>query len=227
MTIHNTLCASVIPFRGLKGERSVFRFAFIFVQILISILPYFCQKKNMDSHPIYTQHYVSSFGELILGSFENQLCLCDWRYRKQRANIDKRLQDGLKADFVDETSDVLEATKFQLGEYFKGVQKVFQLPIVLVGTDFQKSVWNELLKIPFGETRTYLQLSKQLNNEKAIRAVASVNGANALSIIVPCHRIIGSDGNMVGYAGGLQAKKKLLQLENKDRNSQLELFMQV
>jgi methylated-DNA-[protein]-cysteine S-methyltransferase len=84
---------------------------------------------------------------------------------------------------------------------------------LLVGTDFQKTVWEELLKIPFGKTLTYLQLSNRLQNPKAIRAVATANGANALSIFVPCHRIIGSQGELVGYAGGLPAKQKLLDLE--------------
>ena len=93
-----------------------------------------------------------------------------------------------------------------------------------MGTDFQKEVWTELIKIPYGESRTYLELSKQLGNELAIRAVASANGANAISIIVPCHRIIGSDGKLIGYAGGLSAKKKLLELEGALKTNQLSLF---
>jgi len=83
----------------------------------------------------------------------------------------------------------------------------------MVGSPFQKSVWEELLKIPYGSTETYLGISNKLNNPKAIRAVASANGANAISVIVPCHRIIGSDGNLVGYAGGIDVKSKLLTLE--------------
>ncbi|MGB2272160.1 MAG: methylated-DNA--[protein]-cysteine S-methyltransferase, partial [Pseudomonadales bacterium] len=82
------------------------------------------------------------------------------------------------------------------------------------GTDFQKNVWQALIDVPFGNTSTYLKLAETINNKTAIRAVANANGANALSIIIPCHRIIGSNGKMVGYAGGLQAKQKLLSLEN-------------
>ena len=99
------------------------------------------------------------------------------------------------------------------------------MPIRTIGNDFQKRVWKALQQIPFGETRSYLQLSESLGNPKAIRAVASPNGANALSILIPCHRIIGSNGELTGYAGGLNAKKKLLELENPNlKNSQLDLF---
>ncbi|MCF8381230.1 MAG: methylated-DNA--[protein]-cysteine S-methyltransferase [Bacteroidales bacterium] len=86
----------------------------------------------------------------------------------------------------------------------------FTIPLLPAGSDFQKKVWNALLQIPYGTTETYLELSKRLSNEKAIRAVASSNGANAIAIIIPCHRIIGSDGKLVGYAGGLEAKRNYL-----------------
>ena len=98
------------------------------------------------------------------------------------------------------------------------------MPIHLIGTEFQKSVWKQLQEIPYGETRSYLKLSQELGNEKAIRAVASANGANGISIIIPCHRIIGSNKELVGYAGGLPGKKKLLELENPNFNTQLTLF---
>ncbi len=83
----------------------------------------------------------------------------------------------------------------------------------MVGTDFQKSVWNALIKVPYGTTSTYLQLAKDINNEKAVRAVANANGANSIGLIIPCHRIIGSDGELVGYGGGLSIKKRLLSIE--------------
>jgi methylated-DNA-[protein]-cysteine S-methyltransferase len=102
----------------------------------------------------------------------------------------------------------------QLKAYFSGTRKIFNIPLLMVGTEFQKSVWEGLIKIPYGTTTSYLELSKNIGNEKAVRAVASANGANAISILIPCHRIIGSDGSLVGYAGGLPAKKKLLTLEN-------------
>lgn len=163
---------------------------------------------------IHFQYYPSPFGELILGSFEDKLCLCDWRYRKGRRAIDSRLQNGLKALMIEKNSALLTKTKEQLNEYFNGKRQTFDIPVLTVGTDFQKSVWQALIGVPFGNTSTYLKLAETINNKTAIRAVANANGANALSIIIPCHRIIGSNGKMVGYAGGLPAKQKLLSLEN-------------
>jgi len=114
---------------------------------------------------------------------------------------------------VEAGSTIIERCKDQLWEYFNGGRKVFDLPILLVGSDFQRKVWDTLLEIPYGKTMSYASLSKKLGDERAIRAVARANGENALSIIVPCHRILGSDGSLTGYAGGLRVKKKLLQLE--------------
>ncbi|MBM3167661.1 MAG: methylated-DNA--[protein]-cysteine S-methyltransferase [Bacteroidetes bacterium] len=107
---------------------------------------------------------------------------------------------------------LLEAKK-QLEEYFLGQRKVFNLPIGLWGTDFQRKVWLAVGKIPFGQTITYAKLAEQLGNPAAIRAVGTAIGANPLLIILPCHRIIGSNGSLTGYAGGLEKKKALLQLE--------------
>ncbi|MBF4983464.1 methylated-DNA--[protein]-cysteine S-methyltransferase [Nonlabens mediterrranea] len=112
----------------------------------------------------------------------------------------------------------------QLEEYFTKKRKHFNIPLLFTGTDFQKEVWNELLNIPYGQTISYLTLSRKLQKEKAIRAVASANGANAISILVPCHRVIATDGKLTGYAGGLTAKKKLLQLEGALNRGQLDLF---
>ena len=109
---------------------------------------------------------------------------------------------------------MIDATIVQLKEYFDGKRKTFDIPLLTIGTDFQKSVWDGLIKIPYGTKASYLELSKNIGNEKAVRAVASANGANAIGILIPCHRIIGSNGDLVGYAGGLPAKKKLLELES-------------
>jgi O-6-methylguanine DNA methyltransferase len=103
----------------------------------------------------------------------------------------------------------------QIEEYFKGERTVFSLPLDLVGTDFQKKVWTELLKIPFGKAISYKVLSEQMGIPKAIRAIAAANGANPLPIVVPCHRVIGSGGKLVGYSGGLWRKQLLLELENR------------
>lgn len=108
----------------------------------------------------------------------------------------------------------LEDCVFQLNEYYEGSRTQFDLKLNPQGTDFQKQVWKQLEQIPFGKTISYLELSKQLGDVKAIRAVANVNGKNPLWIIVPCHRVIGSDGSLTGYAGGLHRKQWLLEHEN-------------
>ena len=174
---------------------------------------------------IHIQFLKTSFGELLIGSFEERVCICDWRYRKNRSIIDKRIQEGLNAKYVEEETKIICFAIQQLTEYFRTERKVFDIPLQLVGTTFQQIVWNELLKIPYGKTETYLKLSRKIKNEKAVRAVASANGANAISIIVPCHRVIGSRGELTGYAGGLTAKRKLLQLESNFQTlEQLKLF---
>ena len=163
---------------------------------------------------IAIQYYQTPLGELIIGAFKDRLCLCDWRYRRMRSSVDKRIQAGLNATFVEEDNAVLDQTRRQLEEYFNAKRREFDLPLQLVGTEFQQKVWHALMAIPYGNTATYLQLTEKLGPREAIRAVANANGANAISIIVPCHRIVGSNGELVGYAGGLNAKKHLLLLEN-------------
>ncbi|OLQ93249.1 cysteine methyltransferase [Vibrio panuliri] len=107
-------------------------------------------------------------------------------------------------------------TKVQLDEYFSGIRNQFDLPLAAQGTPFQNQVWQALTTIPFGETWSYQQLADAINNPKAVRAVGLANGKNPISIIVPCHRVIGKSGKLTGYAGGVERKAALLQLENVD-----------
>ena len=116
---------------------------------------------------------------------------------------------------------VLKDAVEQLQEYFEGNRTVFELQLNPSGTDFQKKVWEALLQIPFGKTISYLELSKQLGDVKAIRAVASANGKNPLWIVVPCHRVIGTNGDLTGYAGGLHRKKWLLEHESPAKQTTL------
>ena len=167
----------------------------------------------MNKNKINIQYFNTPVGEFILGSYDAKLCLADWRYRKMRESIDSRLQKGLNAEYIEEDTEVLKEARKQFNEYFDHKRKIFDLPLLLVGTDFQKSVWQGLLQIPFGSTASYRDLAQNLGNEKAVRAVANANGANAISIVIPCHRILGSNGDLTGYAGGLSTKKKLLELE--------------
>ena len=163
---------------------------------------------------INIQYYKILNTELTLGSYGDALCLADWQYRKNRNAIDKRLQKALSAEYVEETSETIEKTIKQLNEYIAGQREVFEIPFLMCGTPFQKSVWQELLEVPFGTTASYLELAKCIGNEKAVRAVASAVGANAISIVIPCHRIIGSNGTLTGYAGELEVKKMLLEIED-------------
>ena len=119
---------------------------------------------------------------------------------------------------------LLQITSQQLDEYFSGSRKSFDLPLQQSGTSFQQKVWELLLQIPFGKTISYNELSKQYGDLKAIRAVASANGKNNLAIIVPCHRVIGSNQSLTGYAGGLWRKKWLLEHEAKHHSGVMTLF---
>lgn len=170
---------------------------------------------NMSStrNSISIQFYKTRYGELILGSYADQLCLCDWRYRKMRKAIDDRISKKLVADYVEQDNALLKETRLQFEQYFRSERKEFDLPLIFAGTEFQKQVWQQLMQVAYGDTSTYLELAKGIGNRDAVRAVANANGANALSIIVPCHRIIGSNGQLVGYAGGLETKRRLLMLE--------------
>ena len=168
--------------------------------------------------------YKSIYGDLLIASYLGMLCMCDWKWRKMRKSIDKRITNELNARFIESDSEIINETIKQLNEYFNKQRTNFELPLLFTGTDFQKNVWKELQNIPYGVTSTYSELSIKMGNIKAIRAIAAANGANAISIIVPCHRIIGSNGDLVGYAGGISVKKKLLDLENVEHRNQDELF---
>lgn len=143
----------------------------------------------------------------------DKLCLCDWVSEKRKEKIGRRMRNTLHAVYEEGTSEVISTAIIQLDEYFARKRTAFDMPLLLAGTDFQKTVWQELLNIPYGKTVFYGELSRKLGNPKAVRAVAAANGANALSIFIPCHRVVGSNRQLIGYAGGLAAKQGLLALE--------------
>ena len=162
---------------------------------------------------IHIQFYQTKPAEFILGSFEDQLCLLDFRYRKMRATVDRRLQHYLDAQFVEQDNALLRVTRQQIDEYLVGDRKQFDLPLLMLGTDFQLSVWQALRQLPYGTTCSYSQLASEIGRASAVRAVAAANGANALMLAVPCHRVIAANGGLGGYAGGSSLKKQLLALE--------------
>lgn len=162
---------------------------------------------------IHIQYYDSPCGEIVLASIDGKLCLCDWNEKPCAERNKRRLVRMLNADFREEATEVLGRTKAELDEYFAGRRTSFDIPLLMVGTDFQKRVWNTLLEIPYGEVRTYKTIALEVGNLKGVRAVAQAIGANGISILIPCHRIIGSDNTLTGFAGGLEAKRILLARE--------------
>ena len=181
-------------------------------------------------------------GVLRLGAFGGRLCLCDWADVPARDFVVRRLERGLhvrfaewpnerlrpgtglpgipaepESNFPDNPDDadrcVLDRAVRQLDEYFAAQRRTFDIPLLTVGTPFQRAVWELLTEIPPGEIRSYAWLAARLGHPQAVRAVAAANRANALSIFIPCHRVVGSDGSLTGYAGGRAAKRLLLELE--------------
>jgi methylated-DNA-[protein]-cysteine S-methyltransferase len=152
-------------------------------------------------------------GELTLVGSDRGLAAILWENDKPgrvRLNITGR----------DDNHPILLETQRQLGEYFAGQRQHFTVKLDFTGTDFQKQVWQALLAIPFGQTRSYGEIAVQLGNPKAMRAVGAANGKNPISIIAPCHRVIGASGKLTGFAGGLETKAYLLQLETRKNTAQ-------
>lgn len=160
--------------------------------------------------------YAAPCGGLLLGSYGGLLCLCDWEAGEARRFILRRLCRLLGCGCVEGTDDVLLRAARQLDEYFGRERATFDVPLRLVGTPFQEAVWQLVAGIPYGHTLTYAGLACWLGRPSAVRAVANASRANALSVFVPCHRVVGSDSSLTGYAGGLAAKKFLLSLECAD-----------
>lgn len=161
---------------------------------------------------ISLQKYVSPCGDLWLGSFEEKLCLCEWALASRAFTL-ARAQGVLHAQPAEQSAGVLRMAAAQLDEYFARRRRLFDVPLLLLGTDFQKSVWRALCDIPYGSTCSYAELAAAIRKPHALRAVAAANRANAISIFVPCHRVIGKDHQLVGYGGGLDAKRHLIETE--------------
>lgn len=163
----------------------------------------------MNDNIIETITWNSPCGELVLGNIGGALCMCDWG----RDSVIRRLVRHLDAKIKESHSRVTDIAVSQLEEYFSGIRRQFDLPLLYAGTPMQRSVWQAIEIVEYGTVVTYKELAERVGNSAAVRAVANATGANPLSIIVPCHRIVGSDGNLTGYAGGLEAKRILLDLE--------------
>jgi AraC family transcriptional regulator of adaptative response/methylated-DNA-[protein]-cysteine methyltransferase len=168
-----------------------------------------------DSFMIRTIKIETPLGEMIAGATDDGICLLEFSDRKMLPTEYKDLKRLLKTTIEEGENNHTRQLLSELNEYFEGSRKEFSIPLVTPGSEFQKSVWNELINIPFGTTRSYHEQSVALGKPDAIRAVANANGMNRISIIIPCHRVIGSDGHLTGYGGGIRRKKWLLDHEKK------------
>jgi AraC family transcriptional regulator of adaptative response/methylated-DNA-[protein]-cysteine methyltransferase len=164
-------------------------------------------------------------GEMVAGATDEGICLLEFNDKKilpEEYNVLKKLLNTTIEDGENKHSKTL---KKQLKEYFNGRRKEFTIPLVTPGSTFQQTVWKELQNIPFGTTRSYHEQSLALGNPDSVRAVANANGMNRIAILVPCHRVIGSDGRLVGYGGGLRRKKWLLDHEKKLSGKPVDLSL--
>ena len=157
--------------------------------------------------------WMSPCGKLVLASVGDELLMCDWADGWHHGTIMSRFERLLPLSFESGTSPVIERALAELRAYFKGERKAFDLPLRYVGTEFQRAVWSALERVPYGELVRYGDIAEAIGRPKAARAVGAAVGQNPFSIIVPCHRVIGRDGTLVGYGGGYDAKRRLLALE--------------
>lgn len=156
---------------------------------------------------------------MIAAASGEGLCLLEFN---DRPALPKELEDLkilLNAEIVEGEHDLIAQTKIQIDEYFQGKRKEFSIKLNTPGTEFQKQVWSVLIDIPYGNTRTYKNQAAKLGNPSSIRAVGKANGENRIAIIIPCHRVIGANGDLIGYGGGLWRKHYLLEFEAKIKNN--------
>ena len=168
----------------------------------------------MSSRIIF-RDLASPVGDMIAGATEHGVCFLEWHSRGGVDRILERVQKRYRMPLVAGDSEHLTALQRELGAYFTGTLRQFTVSIDVTGTEFERAVWAQLLQIPYGETRSYNNIAAAIGKPKACRAVGRANGANYVSILIPCHRVIESGGGLRGYGGGLWRKQFLLELERK------------
>jgi len=170
-------------------------------------------KNSREKRIIDVARIETPLGTMFACAVEEGLCLLEFTDRRMLESELKQLASSLNAEILQGFNNHLETVRKQLDEYFKGERKKFTVPLYTPGTPFQQSVWDALKKIPYAQTISYQQQATMIGKAKAVRAVANANGMNRIAIIIPCHRVIGADGTLTGYGGGLWRKKWLLDLE--------------
>ncbi len=174
--------------------------------------------KSKDRSIINVLRFSSPIGSIITCATEKGICFLGFIGQKHIEKHFVAIQKQFHAIILPGKNKHLTLVKKEINEYFEGKRKHFTVALDIVGTTFRKQVWNALLKIPYGQTVSYKEQALAINHKKAVRAVASANGANKISIIIPCHRVIGANGNLTGYAGGLHKKSWLLNFEKSHIN---------
>lgn len=162
---------------------------------------------------VYLNRIATPLGLMLAGTTGEALCLLEFMDRSGLEAQLNQLCDRLNCSFRPGSNKVTDEAADQLSRYFDGELKSFTVPLIHPGTDFQQSVWEQLQTIPYGHTRSYQKQAEQIGNKKAVRAVARANGKNRIAVVIPCHRVVGKNGKLTGYSGGLQRKKYLLNLE--------------
>lgn len=170
-----------------------------------------------NKQKIYKAIIYTPLGDAIACSTPEGICFFDFVDRKSLDLLINVMIREFNGEIIEQKNSLIEELEKEINEYFLGKRKEFTLSLILSGTDFQKEVWQELLKIPYGEKITYLEEAISMNRKKSVRAVANANGKNKLSILIPCHRVVGSNGKLGGYGGGIDKKKYLLDLENENK----------
>lgn len=162
---------------------------------------------------------------MLFGSSDEGLCLLDFKYRKSFPRILKRINEYFGDNITYGTSKFIDLAENELYQYLKGDLKVFTVPLDIRGSEFQLKVWDALIKIKYGKTNSYLEIAKKIGRPESVRAIANANGQNGIAVIIPCHRVIGSDGSLTGYGGGIAIKKKLIRLESKNGRNRITDFI--
>jgi AraC family transcriptional regulator of adaptative response/methylated-DNA-[protein]-cysteine methyltransferase len=168
-----------------------------------------------DTTHVVVNRILTPLGAMIAGATDEALCLLEFVDRRMLQTQIARLRTRLRATFVPGESEILARTAAQIGEYFERARTRFELPLSLPGTEFQRAAWAHLESIPYGETRSYAEQAAAIGRPQAVRAIGRANGDNRIAIVVPCHRVVGSSGELCGYGGQLWRKKALLELEQR------------
>lgn len=169
--------------------------------------------KSTGKELIHITRILTPLGPMLAGATSAGVCLLEFIDRRMLETQIQILKNRLNGEFFPGKCIHFEKLDKEIGQYFAGKRKSFSVPLKLVGTQFQRKVWSELVKIPYGTTRAYNEIANLIGAERSVRAVANANGSNRIAIIIPCHRVIGSDGNLTGYGGGLWRKRYLLDME--------------